>query len=97
IAGSTDFDANLAALDALRAEWGSTTTDYMTRIKHLMGTLGGGLNGPYALTAATVHDDGAVDSLYSAAGGLDWYIYNTSATAKDKIFNKRSGEVATGL
>ena len=43
IGGTTDYDSNLAALDAIMAEWGRTDADYNTRIKHLNGTLGGGL------------------------------------------------------
>jgi hypothetical protein len=32
IGGTTDFDGNLTALDAILAEWGRTGTDYNTRI-----------------------------------------------------------------
>src|SRR5204863_4203025 len=47
IGGTTDYDANVAALLAVMKEWGRTDVDYNTRVKHLSGTLAGGLNGSY--------------------------------------------------
>src|SRR5262249_27967244 len=61
IGGSTDFDANLAALNAIMSEWGRTDASYGTRIAHL--TSGGGNNFAYFLTSATIHDDAAIDQL----------------------------------
>src|SRR5207245_7905358 len=81
IGGTTDYDSNLAALDAVMKEWGRTDADYSTRIKHLSGTLSGGLNGAYFLTASTVHDDAAIDTLYGD-GGMDWFFAKLSGTNK---------------
>jgi Ca2+-binding RTX toxin-like protein len=62
IGGTTIFDANVAALSAILAEWRHTyllnpKLDYYLRIAHLEH--GGGLNGPYLLTPTTVHSNGA--------------------------------------
>jgi hypothetical protein len=96
IGGTTDYDSNLAALDAIMAEWGRTDADYNTRINHLNGTLSGGLNGTYYLTTSTVHDDAAIDTLFGE-GALDWFFAKQSGSNKDKIKDQSSGEVVTGL
>jgi Ca2+-binding RTX toxin-like protein len=96
IGGTTDYDSNLAALGAVMAEWGRTDADYSTRINHLNGTLSGGLNGSFLLTASTVHDDTASDTLYGE-GGADWFFARLSGTTKDKVKDLAAGEVLTGL
>jgi hypothetical protein len=93
IGGYTDYDANVPALLALMKEWGRTDADYNTRIKHLGGSLSGGLNGSYRLTKTTVHEDNALDYLYGG-GGLDWYLVGNGKN-KDKVFSQTSGEVIT--
>jgi hypothetical protein len=94
IGGSTDYDANVQALLAIMKEWGRTDVDYNTRVKHLNGSLSGGLNGSYRLTRTTVHDDNAIDSLYGWAG-MDWYVVSGSGKKKDKVYDKTRGEVVT--
>src|SRR5262249_60918052 len=69
VGGTTDYDSNLAALNAVMAEWGRSDADYTTRVKHLSGTLGGGLNSGLLLTASTVHDDAASDQLTGGGRG----------------------------
>src|SRR5262249_46085008 len=86
----TDFDAHPPAPGAPPAAGGSTTPHYMTRLQHPMGTPARGPNRPHPPAAAAGPPS-------PAPGGMTWYIYNPRGTAKDKIFNKRSGEVATGL
>ena len=95
IGGTNDYDGNLAALNAVMAEWGRTDADYATRVKHLSGTLGGGLNSSLLLTASTVHDDAASDQLTGGAG-MDWFFALLSGTNKDVIKDWAS-EVVTGL
>jgi hypothetical protein len=95
IGGTTDYDANIPALMAIMKEWGRTDADYNTRLKHLNGTLGGGLNGSYRLTKTTIHDDSAIDSLYGGAG-LDWFLVGNGKT-KDRVFGQTSGEVVANL
>ena len=86
IGGSTTYDDNNAALDAILAEWRSTGS-YATRIAHLKN--GGGLNGSVELNlGTTVIDDLAANVLTGAAGGKNWYFKGT----KDTITNLKSGE-----
>src|SRR5207253_7688024 len=89
IGGTTDYDANVPAVLAVMKEWGRTDVDYNTRLKHLNGTLGGGLNGSYRLTKTTVHDDNAIDYLYGGAG-LDWFFVGNGKN-KDRVFGQTSG------
>ena len=72
IGGTTSYDANAAALYAVRAEWAGPSP-YADRVAHLRGTLAGGLNGSFVLTAATVKDDKAADVLDGGLGVLDWF------------------------
>jgi Ca2+-binding RTX toxin-like protein len=94
IGGYTDYDANVPALLALMKEWSRTDVGYNTRVKHLNGTLGGGLNGSYRLTRTAVHDDSAIDYLYGGAG-LDWYFVSGHDRKKDKVVGQTSGEVVS--
>jgi Ca2+-binding RTX toxin-like protein len=85
IGGTTSYDSNVAALCAVLREWGRTDISYSTRVSHLKGGTGG-LNGAYALTTATVFDDGVADTLYGNAG-LDWFFARKTGTAgqKDRV------------
>jgi hypothetical protein len=96
IGGTTDYDANLPALVAIMKEWGRTDANYTTRLKHLQGTQTGGLNGSYRLTAATVHDDAAVDNM-SGWDGMDWFFVGGSGKKRDKVNAQTSGEVITNI
>lgn len=90
IGGTTDYDSNLAALDAIMAEWGRTDISYQQRIADLDGAASGGQNGQYVLNVTTVHDDGAGDQLVGA-GGQDWYV----ASAGDVVTGKKHNEIET--
>ena len=92
IGGTTSYDNNAAALAALLAEWSRTDIDYATRIAHLTGSSGGGLNGNYLLNTSTVHADGLVNNLYGGAG-MDWYF----AGVLDVPSSQTSGEVVTKI
>ncbi|HUR55347.1 MAG TPA: FG-GAP-like repeat-containing protein [Gemmataceae bacterium] len=97
IGGYTDYDASLPALVGVMKEWGRTDADYATRVKHLNGTLGGGLSGTYRLTTTTVHDDNTVDFLYGGTG-LDWFfVGGKGKPKKDQVYNQVNGEVVTNL
>jgi Ca2+-binding RTX toxin-like protein len=76
IAGTTSWDANAAALNAIMAEW-TSTHDYTTRVNNLINGTGSPdrLNGGYFLQKGeTVFDDTSNDTLnYS---GLDWLFYD---------------------
>ncbi|GEM_PF-7057975 len=71
IGGTTSFDGNMTALDAVMREWSRTDADYATRVGHLQGSPGG-LNGTTVLTKDTVFDDGVRDVL-SGDAGQDWF------------------------
>jgi hypothetical protein len=95
IAGTTDYDANAAALGALMTERGRTDEDYSTRVNHLgNGIISGGQT--YALNASKVHTDTAIDLLYGNSG-VDWFFAQVSGTNKDQVKDKTSGKVITGL
>jgi len=97
IGGTTDYDANMTALLGVMKEWSRTDVNYNTRVKHLNGTLSGGLNGSYRLTKTTVNDDSVIDNLYGGAG-LDWFITGGNGKPrKDKVFGQTSGEVVTNF
>ena len=51
---------------------------------------GGGLNGTFTLTGATVFDDGAADMLTGSAG-LDWFFIGS----QDKVTDRHPSEVIT--
>jgi Ca2+-binding RTX toxin-like protein len=107
VAGTTNFDAQDAALYAIVSEWTSTRT-YAQRTANISGTGAGPsfdarLNGTYFLNAsATVHDDNAKDMLTGAAG-QDWFFANLfldsgdDANKKDKITDLHANEFAIDL
>ena len=92
IAGSTAFDtptqANLAALDQIMAEWGSSAS-VATREAHISGTTAGGLNGGSFLNSSTVHDD-SVSDLLIGGGGPDWLFVNST---RDLVLSKKSDKI----
>jgi Ca2+-binding RTX toxin-like protein len=92
VAGLSAYDADLVALRAIWDEWTRTDADYPTRVGHLRGTISGGRNGGYYLTAATASDDAAVDQLLGESG-TDWFFYRSLGSLKDVIDRKRGEEV----
>ncbi|HVX59780.1 MAG TPA: Ig-like domain-containing protein [Pirellulales bacterium] len=93
---TTDYDGDLAALNALMAEWSRADLDYQARIDHLTGAVSGGLNGSVLLNDSAVYDDAAVDRLYGA-GGQDWFVYDASGASADVLIHKQHREVATAI
>jgi len=99
IAGYTDYDTQLTALLALMAEWGQSASvvPFTTRMGHLNGSISGGLNGLFLLTAATtVHHAAAVDWLYSNTGA-DWFFDATTGKYIDRVYNKKTGDAVTSI
>jgi hypothetical protein len=95
IAGTTDYDANAAALFALMKEWGRTDESYSTRVNHLLnGIVSGGVT--YKLNPSTVHTDTAIDVLYGNSG-TDWFFAQTSGTNADQVKDKATGEIVTSI
>lgn len=95
IAGTTDFDANLVALDALAAEWGRADETVEQKVANLQNTLVGTTspNGTYTagyfLTSATVHDDGVGNTLLGR-GDVDWFFANLDGVGNNGIKDKIS-------
>jgi Ca2+-binding RTX toxin-like protein len=100
IAGTTAFDSDLAALNAILAEWTSARS-YADRVANLSGTGSGPrANGDVFLiasgTGATVFDDGAVNQLQGASG-MNWYFAKRSGSLTDVITGLHDGEVVENL
>jgi VCBS repeat-containing protein len=82
VGNATAHDANLNGLLALLSEWARTDADYATRVSHLRGQSGGGLNGAYLLDSTTILDDAAIDQLYGETG-VDLFFTSTQDNAND--------------
>jgi Ca2+-binding RTX toxin-like protein len=94
IAGTTAFDGNLEALDAILAAWTSSRS-YATRVANLEGS-----NGNSSLQASgpnvTVFDDDAVDVLKGASGS-NWYFANLSGGVLDTVSGLARSEIVVEL
>jgi hypothetical protein len=107
IAGTTDFDRDFSALDAILAEWAHTDESYLQRVANLSDATvngvapnGQGLNGGDFLNASTVQDDG--DGNFLVGGpGLDWFFANLDGVGndgvKDQIRGRKPGEIVTNI
>ena len=92
IGGSTIYDLNLVALDALLSAWssGNTFTQRTTAL-----TSGSGVTGGYKFDGTTIIDDLAVNSLTNSApsnAGQNWFLVR----ARDKV-TKRVNDLRTNL
>jgi hypothetical protein len=93
ISGTTNYDsnmsANIAALDAILAEW-SSSDSYSLRISKIMSGVGAG--GSDALNSSTCQSDGVANTVSDGTGSTqnNWFIVNT----KDKV-TKQSNETET--
>jgi hypothetical protein len=107
IAGTTDYDRNFPALDAILDEWARTDESYLQRVANLSNaTVNGvspnglGLNEGDFLNAATVQDDGAGNVLVGGPG-LDWFFANLDGVGndgvRDQIRRRKPGEIVTGV
>jgi len=87
VAGGTIHDQNVAALNAVMAEWG-TALPYASRVDHLL--YGGGLNGGTLLNPAAYVNDAGLNTL-TGASGLDLFYGSKTQDAHD--WNQAIGEV----
>ncbi|HKB40616.1 MAG TPA: hypothetical protein VKD72_29590, partial [Gemmataceae bacterium] len=72
IGGTTSYDADTVALQAILAEW-TSSRDQATRAENISGSgTGPRLNGDYFLNPSTVFPDGAADLLQGDEGD-DWF------------------------
>jgi hypothetical protein len=75
IAGTTSYDSNLLALDAILTEW-SSSDSYAVRIETLKA---GAEPGGYKLDRTTVQNDHATNVLKDASGATgDWFLADTA-------------------
>jgi uncharacterized delta-60 repeat protein len=87
IAGYTTFDANLTALNLIRAEWTSGRS-FADRVANLSGTGTSGVNAAAVLRtegdAPTVFDDDAADRL-TGGDGADWFVFHGTGVFADQV------------
>jgi Ca2+-binding RTX toxin-like protein len=82
--GSTAGAESFSALEAITDEWSRTDSIFVNRVKHLKGTLSGGLNGSNKLTDGTVFEDAQADSM-TGGSGRDWFFTNILPGSVEKI------------
>ncbi len=83
IAGSTGYDLQDAALEAILDEWDRTDLNFSQRVADLEN--GTGRNGSDVLTLATVRSNDRANSITSNASGQSWIFARTS----DTIFGRK--------
>jgi Ca2+-binding RTX toxin-like protein len=89
VSGVTAFDANLAALRAIRAEWTSGRT-YAARVRNLTDSPGSvALYYNALVNGTTVHDDGAADVLWGNQG-RDWFWNGVTDVLLDLAWSERA-------
>jgi hypothetical protein len=84
--GSTSGAEVFSTLKSIADEWSRTDSIFTNRVKHLKGTLAGGLNGANKLIESTVFEDAQADS---TTGGLgrDWFFTNVLPGTIEKIID----------
>jgi Ca2+-binding RTX toxin-like protein len=85
IGGYTDFDNNLAALQAILAEWNSSDSNAVRT-----AALSSYFN------ATTVHDDGIADRIDSGSG-QDWVFALLSGRQKDQLKGFNPNDTVVGI
>jgi hypothetical protein len=100
IAGTTSYDSNLVALDAILAYWGRTDLTYAQEVNGLstLGVTYQDSSGTHTaiLNATTVFDNGLVDTL-AGGSGQEWFIAHQTGSDQDVITGRRNGEVITDI
>jgi hypothetical protein len=91
IAGSTSYDLQDAALEAILDEWDRTDLGFYARVADL--EYGTGLNGSDVLTLATVKSNDTANTITSNASGQSWIFARTS----DTIIGKKSTDLVVTL
>jgi hypothetical protein len=98
VSGATQYDsntaANIAALDAVLAEWTSTTDPYATRINKIMSGVG---SSNAALNANTITQDAKANTLQDSktqTQAENWGLYWNDSTGKDTV-KKNTGSTET--
>jgi hypothetical protein len=92
VGGTTAYDGNVSALNALMAEWSRTDLPYGARVDHLLH--GGGLNKAIVLYVGDFTANAGGNTL-TGAGGLDLFYGSPTLDAND--WDPSIGEVFVGL
>jgi hypothetical protein len=85
IGGFTNYDQNLAALEAIMAEWNSADS-YATRTSVLSSYF----------NTSTVHDDGVSDQI-NGGGGQDWVFALLSGANQDQLTHLAPNDTVVGI
>jgi Ca2+-binding RTX toxin-like protein len=96
IGGTTTFDANIEALNALESEWSRTDETFAQKMANLSGNATGGKNGAFVLDATTVFDDGISD-LLKGGNGQDWFFAHLTGHKKDRLVHVKNGDQVTSI
>jgi Ca2+-binding RTX toxin-like protein len=72
IGGTTDYDTNLAALNAVMAEWTRTDLGFDQRVNDIRKGRGSLAGTGYHLDSSTVHADPLTDQVWGGSG-LNWF------------------------
>jgi hypothetical protein len=85
IGGFTNYDQNLAALEAIMAEWNSADS-YAMRTSALSSFF----------NTSTVHDDGVADQI-NGGGGQDWVFALLSGANQDHLTHLAPNDTVVGI
>ena len=92
IGGTSSLSSNIAALNAIMAEWTSTNS-YAARVANLRN--GGGANGTTKLDTTTVQNDSSAADCLIGGSEMDWFFQSVSDVLVD--FNAGIGEIKTAI
>ncbi|HVK10090.1 MAG TPA: putative Ig domain-containing protein [Gemmataceae bacterium] len=96
IGGTTAHDLSAVAQSHILTEWWRPApypaAPYANRVRHLLGTLGNGLNETTFLNETTVFADGAADVLTGGTGS-DWFLTGPGDGISDRADHERRTRV----
>ena len=92
IGGTSSLSNNVAALNAVMAEW-SSANSFVSRVFNLFN--GGGANGAIVLNNLTVQNDSSSADRLTGGSEIDWFFQSSNDVFVD--FNAGVGEVKTAI
>jgi hypothetical protein len=88
VAGTTTYDLNDVATEAILAEWDRTDLNFDQRISNLIDGGSSSLNGSYDLTPSTVRSNELSNTITSNSAGQSWIF----ARLSDSILNHKPSD-----